>query len=152
MTKVDNVPEVTLALNTAVYADGDLLCQAVEVKAVCVPNYPAFLESVTLLDYDDQGGALTLIFFNANPGDLGVVNDAMAISDAQAEMVLCVVEVASGDYTDLGAQQIAQPEFYPRKVRPADGGSSVWLAGKAGAASTYASGKMLVKVGVIKDQ
>ena len=153
MSRYDNGPiKVELSLDVAAYADGDLLCQAVEVPSVCVENYPAFLESVTVLDYDDQGGAITLVFFDQNPGSLGAVNAAMAISDAQAEMVLCVVEVASGDYTDLGDQQIGQPEFYPRKLRPADGGTSVWVAGKAGAASTYASGKALLRIGTVRDQ
>ena len=150
MPKVDDVSEVRLNLDTAVYASGDLLCQAVELENVCVPNYPAFIESVTLLDYDDQGGALDLIFFRANPGSLGVVNVALAISNAQAEMVLGVVNVAAADYTDLGAQRIAQPQFYPIKVRALDGSASIWVAGAGRSASTYAGGRMLLKCGVVR--
>ena len=150
MPGVDDVSEAILSLDTAVYADGDLLCQAVELVDVCAPNFPAFIVSATLLDYDDQAGDLTLVFFRANPGHLGAINAAMAINNAQAEMVLCVISIATADYTDLGAQCIGQPEFYPRKVRALDGSSSLWVAAQAGAASTYASGRMLLKVGVVR--
>jgi len=144
------VAEVELTLDTAVYADGDLLCQPAELQNVCVENFPSFIYNALILDYDDQGGAIELLFFRSNPGHLGTVNAGISIGDAQAEEIIGIVPVASGDWTDIGSQQIADPQFNPIKVRPTDGGTSVWVAGMAGAASTYTSGKMLVKVGVRK--
>ncbi len=150
-TKVDDVAEALLSLDTAAYTSGDLMCQAVELERVCVPNYPSFIESVTLLDYDDNGAALDLLFFRAHPGNLGTVNAAVLLSAAAAEMILCWVTIGTGDYIDLGTRRVAQPEFYPRKVRPADGQTSVWVAAVSRTSqTTYASGRMLLKVGVIK--
>jgi len=150
-TKIDIVAECVLSLDTAAYTAGDLMCQAVELEYACVPNYPSFIESVTLLDYDDNGAALDLLFFRAYPGILGAVNAAVALSAVQAEMIQAVVHIVAGDYTDLGARQIAQPEFYPRKVRPTDGQTSIWVAAVARTSQTaYASGRLLLKVGVVK--
>ena len=150
MPRVDDVARVTVPIDTAIYAAGDLMSLAVEVPLVSVENFPSHITSLGVLDYDDQGGALWAIFFDSNPGVLGVVNAAMAISDAQAERILGVVPVAAADYYDLGNQQWAQPQFNPIKVRARDGTTSIWMALQARAASTYASGQMLFKVGVVK--
>lgn len=150
--RVDDVAEVILPVDTAVYAAGDLMSLAVEVERVCVENHPSYIVSLTVLDYDDQGAALDLLVFRTHPGVLGVVNAPVAIGDAQAEAILCFIPVAAADYVDLGAQQIAQPEFYARKVRPLDGQTSLWVAAVSRGAGTYLGGRLLLKVGVVKEE
>lgn len=150
--RVDDVAEVRLNVDTAVYAAGDLMALAVEIPRCCVANHPSYIVSVTVLDYDDQGAAFDLLFFRADPGNLGTVNAAIAISDAAAEQILCSIPVAAADYIDLGAQQIAQPEFYARKVRPSDGQTSLWVAAVSRGTPTYAGGRLLLKVGTVKEE
>ena len=59
--------DVTLSLDTSAYASGDVLADTQEIaNAMRVIDGTAILESLILLDEDDQGVALDLYFFNAN--------------------------------------------------------------------------------------
>jgi len=151
--RVDDVAEVILPIDTAAYAAGDLMSLATEVERVCVENHPSYIVSLTVLDYDDQGGDIDLLVFRTHPGVLGVVNAPIAITNAQAQEILCCVLVRAADYIDLGAQRLAQPEFYARKVRPADGQTSLWVAAVCRTGQvTYPSGRLLLKVGTVKEE
>jgi hypothetical protein len=151
MPRHDSGPiEVTLIVETGAYADGDLLCQAVEIPNLTVENQPAYINSLTVIDYDDQGAAHDFVFFDRNPGNLGVLNAAAALTDTQVGYVQAVVPVAAADYADLGNQQVAQPDFNPRKVRPYNGGTSMWVAAIANGAATYATGRLPIKVGAVR--
>jgi len=151
--RVDDVAEVILPVDTAAYAAGDLMSLATEVERVCVQNHPSYIVSLTVLDYDDQGGAFDLLVFRSYPGVLGTVNLAVALTAAACQEILCWIPVAAADYTDLGARQIAQPEFYPRKVRPADGQTALWVAAVCRTGQVaYPSGRLLLKVGVAKEE
>jgi len=149
--RVDDVQEVILPVDTAAYATGDLMSLAVEIERVCVQNHPSYIVSLTVLDYDDQGGAFDLLVFRSYPGVLGTVNLPVAITDAQAGEILCWISVLATDYTDLGTQQVAQPEFNTLKARPTNGQTSLWVAAVCRQDQvTYASGRLLVKVGTEK--
>ena len=98
--------DVTLSLDTSAYASGDVLADTQEIaNAMRVIDGTAILESLILLDEDDQGVALDLYFFNANVA-MGTENSAPSISDANARNLLGKVAGATGDYTDLGGVKV----------------------------------------------
>lgn len=151
--RVDDVQEVILPVDTAAYAAGDLMSLAVEIERVCVQNHPSYIVSLTVLDYDDQGGAFDLLVFRSYPGVLGTVNLPVALTAAACGEILCWIPVIAANYTDLGLRRIAQPEFYARKVRPTDGQTSLWVAAVCRQDQvTYASGRLLLKVGTAKEE
>ena len=96
---------ITPTLDTNVYANGDVLFSA----SVSLGEFgAAFAEllSVTVIDKDDQGGALDLWFINGNIS-LGTANSAPNISDANAVALIGRVPIAAADYYDLGDAKAA---------------------------------------------
>lgn len=151
MPRHDSGPiEATLVVETGAYADGDLLCLAVEIPNLTVENQPVYINSLALIDYDDQGAALDVVFFDRYPGNLGALNAPAAFTIAQASYVQAGVKVAAADYIDMGDNQLGQPDFNPRKVRSYLGGTSMWVAAIANGAATYATGRLTLKVGAVR--
>lgn len=140
------VIEADLTVDTAQYADNDLMANPVELPNAIYNNEACLVRSVEVIDYDDQGATFSLLFFGENPGNLGTLNAAMAITDAQADQCLGFVTVDS--YEDVGAQQIGTEANVELILRPIDGNTSLWLAAISGGTPTYASGKMKVRVGL----
>ena len=95
------VKDVTLVLDTNIYADGDVLAIPQEVTYV-FPEVGGkrVLESIVVLDEDDQNIAMDIIFMNAT-GTLGTINLAVSISDADARKIIGAVNIATTDYFDL---------------------------------------------------
>jgi len=139
---------VTLPVDTAIHADNDLLCNPVEIPNAVEPNGVALVQDVTLIDYDDQGVTVDLVFFGQYPGNLGVLNAAMAISDEQAAMVQGFVTVNT--WLDVGAQQIGQEQPAGPVVRPTDGTTSIWVAAQTGGTPTYPTGHLTAKFGLLR--
>jgi len=137
---------IELALDNAQYADGDLMANPVEIVEAIHPNGSTVIRSIVVVDTDDQGATFSLLFFGSNPGNLGTLNGAMAITDAQAAM--CIGHVIVDSYEDVGAQQVGTEANVQLMVRPEDGRTSLWVAAISGGTPTYASGAMTVKIGL----
>ena len=75
--------------------------------------------------------------------------NAYSITDAQAAMVCGVVPVAATDYSDLGAQQVATVRGVGLEVHPVNG-TSLWVAPKSMGTGTYATGRLTVRVGLLR--
>ena len=142
------VVDVTLSLDTAGCADGDLLADAQEIaSAVRVNAGKATLRSIQLLDEDDQGVALDLLFLDAATS-LGTENNAADISDANARGILGVVSIASGDYVDLVSCQIANKNDVGLKLKAAAATTSLYVAAiTRGGAPTYTASGIRLKLG-----
>ncbi len=139
----DWLPIVELTVSTAIYASGDLMSQAVKIPEACKENGTTQILTVTVIDYDDQGANLDLIFFSEDPGELGDLNAGMAISDGKAALIQGHITVNS--WLDIGAQRIGSPGTAKTVgVRPTDGGTSIWVAARSGGTGTYPTGKLTV--------
>lgn len=91
---------VTFSLDTNAYAIGDVLAATQEVTGyVAVAGSKSFLQSVTVLDADDQKIAMDLVFLSADVA-LGTENAAPNISDANADNILGIVRIAALTLTD----------------------------------------------------
>lgn len=106
--------KVALALDTSQYAAGDVLSDTVEIALADVAPATGRLRieivELKVLDKDDQGGLLDVVFLKSNVS-LGTKNAAISISAADAAQILGTVEVTS--YKDFVNSQHARPGFDP---------------------------------------
>lgn len=143
--------DVTLVLDTSQYTDGYLLADVVELPDFFLPaNNAALVQSLHVLDEDDQGVALDVLFVNADT-TWGTFNEALAISDAIARSIVGAVEVVSGDYVDLGGSQLAIPQFNPFLVAASSRSQkSLWVAAVSRGAGTYTASGVRLRIGVLR--
>lgn len=142
--------DVTLSTDTSAYAAGDVIADS-QVVASCVRANDALgvLQSLTLIDEDDQGVALTCYFLGANVS-MGSENSAPSITDVNARQILGSVAVAASDYTDLGGVKIAYKSNLGLMVKPAAGTPDTYVAVVNGTgAPTYSSAGLKLRLGFL---
>lgn len=144
---------VTVSMTTPTDAQdaGDVVA-ATQIVAACTPgnDLNAILQSVCVIDTDDQKALLTLVFFSANTA-LGTEDSAPDIDDTEALTVLGTVQIVAADYIDLGGASIANIKNVGLAVTPASGTDDIYMAIYTHATSTptYASGVLTVRLGFI---
>jgi hypothetical protein len=144
------VKAVTLSLDTDAYADGDVLADTQEIaSALRVAGGSGILHSLMVLDKDDQGEALDLVFLNAD-GSIGAENAAVSMSDAVADTIIGVVEVGAGDFVDLVNSQIACKTNLGIVLEVASG-THLYVAAISRGTGTYTAAGITLKVGIIQD-
>jgi preprotein translocase subunit Sec63 len=146
------VVDVTLSLDTSQYASGDVLAATQEVKDVFrqIPNGKVILQSVVLIDEDDQAQALDLVFLNAD-GSLGAENAAVGPTDAVARTIVGIVEVAAADYVDLANSQVAFLNNIGTMMKAEGAESSIWIAAVSRGTGTYTAAGIKLKLGFLQD-
>lgn len=140
-----NVIEVTLVADTSAYANNDVLAVPQEVTGVFRQTGGRVkLTSVVVLDGDDQGTAIDLVFMNAT-GTLGTINSAISISDADALKIVGHLAVAAGDFKDYINSMIAVKTACELVMEAAAASTSLWVAAvvRSGTPTYTASGLKL---------
>lgn len=147
-----DVIEITLSLDTNAYAAGDVLAATQEAaNAVRVNGGASLLQSVVVVDQDDQGVAFDLYVLSENVA-MGAENSAPDISDADALKVLAVIPVSAADYRDLGGVKVAALANLGRVVKAAAGSRSLWLAAVNGAGTpTFTAAGLKLRLGMLQD-
>lgn len=145
VVKKIKIIDVTPTLDTSAYGAGDVLFATTEIPNVergePVPH-GQILDAVTLIDKDDEGAAITLYFFDSDVA-LGTINNAPGISDANAAQCLGIVDIATGDYDDLGGVKVAHVRGLNLPMLPASG-TSLYVAATCVATPTYTAASDLV--------
>lgn len=147
------VIDVTLSLNTAQYASGDVLAEAQEVAdAMRIAAGTGVLYSVQVIDQDDQGGALDLVFFSSS-ASLGTENSAVSISDADAAKILGVISVGASDYVDLVGSQVASLKGSECGfvLEAGAASTSLWVGAISRDTKTYTAAGIVLRLGVLRD-
>ena len=145
---IDNVVEIEVAVDTAVHAAADVVFQPTELPLIANPNGCAVVASVVVIDYDDQGSEIDLVFLS-EPVTVGANNATFAIPDTQVDKVLGYIAV--DDYLDLDQNQIGCERNCGLVLRPDPlTPQSVWVAGLTPDTPTYASGRIGLKIGVLR--
>ena len=144
--------EVTLTLDTNIYASGDVLSDTVPVhNALDEEEGTGIIHSIILLDKDDQGGALDLVFFRTNVS-LGTKNAAVSISDTNADEIIEVVEIAASDYVDLVNSQIAIKSNLGVGFQGAPSqGNKIYVAAISRDSKTYSANGITLKISILQD-
>lgn len=94
--------DVALTLDTNIYAANDLLADTQAVASVFLNGNPVVLYDLRVLDEDDQGQAIDILFLRSNTS-LGTENLAYAPTDAMGREILKKVSILAGDFVDEGA-------------------------------------------------
>lgn len=93
--------EVTMTLDTNVYASGDVLTDTVSLTNILRKiDGTGLIYSIHLLDEDAQSQSIDVVFFRTNVS-LGIKNAAITISDSDAREILGVVNITTSDYVNL---------------------------------------------------
>jgi hypothetical protein len=143
-----NVFDVTLALDTVIYAEGDILSNPVEIANFFTETGGTrILQSVVALDEDDQGFGFDLIFLDAN-NSLGTINAAPSIADVDARAIDGRVALSSADFYDLGGLRIATRAGIGLPLK-GNASTSIWVAAISRGAGTYTASGIRLKLGVI---
>lgn len=144
------VISATPVMDTSIYASADLLFDPIElVGAFRVSGGNAIIDSVTILDEDDNTAAgLTLVFTTAST-TFGTLNSAANISDANLRNAVGHVAIVAGDWFDCGGAKLACVKNVGLPVKAASGATSLYVAGINGAGTpTFAAATNLkLKIG-----
>lgn len=147
---LDDVITIDCTVDTNALADVDVAFATQEVAGFSTAaDITSILQSVVVADVDDQGIGIDLIFFNANT-TLGTENSAPDIDDTEVKTVIGRVQVGAGSFYDLGANRIACVYGIGLPMKAGTGGS-IWMAGIARGAPTYAGGHIYIKLGVLRN-
>jgi hypothetical protein len=144
---------VTIPTVAAAYGAGDVLGAPVKLpNAFLDTKGTALLQSIQLLDKDDQAAAqVDLYFFNVLPTTQGADNAAFAISDAEADNIVAVVSVLSGDWNDVGGAKIASKGAIGQLVQGVAGVKDLWVVAVARGTPTQTNNALRLKVGLRQD-
>ena len=144
------VTDLTLSLETTAYASGDVLAATQELTgAVRVSGGTGVIQSIGLIDDDDQGQALDIVIFDSNVA-LGTENAAVSIADGDADNILGIVEITGSDYIDLVNSQWAQINNVGIVVKPTTG-TSLYVAAISRGTGTYTASGITLRLGIIQD-
>jgi len=103
----DILVDTVLTTDTSIYASGDVLAdQQNVIDALRISGGRAILQSVEIIDHDNQAGALDLIFL-ASGMSIGVENSTAAVTGSILKHVVAIVPVASANYVAMGGAQVA---------------------------------------------
>ncbi|MFA5053317.1 MAG: hypothetical protein WC565_04625 [Parcubacteria group bacterium] len=145
----DIVVTVTPTCDTNIYGSGDLLFDSTEIAgAVRVAAGICILQSLTLLDKDDQGVSMTLVFANAAT-DFGTLNAVPDPDDTECATILGTVEIAAGDYVDMGAARVATLTNLGLMMKAA--ATSLYVAAIVGTGTpTYSASGLVLQLAFIR--
>ena len=151
-TPGDVIP-LTPALDTSIYADGDVLFATTALAGMFrVAGGRSLVQSLAVIDTDDQGVAFDLFYLQTNVS-LGTINAAPSITDADAiaSNIRRICRVESTDYIDLGGCRIANKDNIGAMIEAAAGVTGGYLAAiTRGGTPTYTASGLLLRLGVIQ--
>ncbi len=136
------VPVVPVC-DTSILADNDVIFDTI-VATGCsrLEGMACTLETLQIIDKDDQGTALDLVFLNALIS-VGTVNSGPSISDANAILgIIGRVSIAAADFYDMGGFKVAQLKNIGLILKPTALIKDLYVAGivRSGTPTYTASG------------
>ena len=143
--------DVTTTCDVSGTGNNDVLFDYVEIpNAVSVKGGSAIIQSIQVLDEDDVGTTLDLVF-QTDSTSLGTVDAAVSITDANARDILGFVSVSS--YFDGIAWQMATKTNIGLVVKAASTTRSIYVAGvnRNGGSVTHTVNGIKLRIGIVKD-
>ena len=144
--------DVDLVTDTDATADNGVISNPVEIpNAVSVVAGSSLLHSVQLIDDDDDGKAIDLVFTQVST-NLGTVNGAIDAADSVAASILGVVSLTS--YFDGIVWQISQKTNIGLVLKAVASTKSIYVGAinrSGGAVTKTAADDLHLRIGIIKD-
>ena len=129
----------------------DVLFDYIEIPtAVAVNGGSAIIQSITIIDDDDQGTSLDLVFQTDNTS-LGTKDAAVSIDSGNEDDILGFVNVSN--YFDGINFQVATKTNIGLVVQAASTTKSIFVAGvnRNGGSVTHTASGLKIKIGIVKD-
>jgi len=149
----DIVVTITPTLDTNAYTSGDLLFDSTEIaNAVRVNGGTCIVQSITIIDKDDQLKAMKLIFADAAT-DFGTVNSAPDPDDTEVATVVGHYEVSiddSANNIDLGGASVHCHRNVGLVLKAGAATTSLWVAGMTMGAPTHTASGLVIKLGILR--
>lgn len=148
------VVSVTPAVDTAVYANADVLFISTEVPSAMVESGgSARLESVEVLDAGNQKVTFDLLFFDSAPTlSFGSLNGPYALNDVDLALVLGKVSVLNADYVSTGNAASAEATYKNIQLMLKSGArsKSLYIGGviRAGTPTFPAATNLTIRLGL----
>lgn len=140
--------DLTLVLDTNIYASGDVLAIPVELANVgLVAGAGGVIIGVHAIDEDDQGQNFDVVFLNANQS-LGTINLGVSITDAASRALLGYVEIDT--WKDLWGVREAQETNLGIGFECAAASTSIWVGAISRGTGTYTASGIRLKIAVLQ--
>lgn len=126
------VCDVTPVISLIAYTTGDQLGSIMELQAaLAMEAGVGFLDSVCVIDLDNQKIAMDIMIFSELPTLVSVDNGLIDLSSANLLKCLGVVSVATGDYVTAKASTnavatIRNLKLHVKNTTAAPGSTSLW--------------------------
>lgn len=157
---MNRILQIVPVLDTAIYADEDVLFATAEIFAIdeiAGPSSnngtaPAFIrnggqliiQSLTVIDFDKEAAAIDLWLLKA-ASSIGTLNGAEGISDANAVNILWQQSITS--YTALANCSFAKVDNIGKLLHAAPDSDSLYIAGVSQGTPTYtAATDLLIRI------
>lgn len=138
---------LTLSLDTSAYTAGDVLADTQEVPNVVPTSGGAMrLNSIVLLDKDDNAAAQIDLVFLRSSVSVGTENAAPSITDTNAAEVLGIVAVPAANFIDVGGAKLATVTGINLLVQPTTG-TSIYVAAIARGTPTQSASGIVLNLG-----
>ena len=151
--KVD-VIELTPGTTTNACSDGEIVFDNEKIEnCVAVKGGSCILQSVTILDDDDIGAAVDLVFLSAS-GSLGTEGSAISVDDASSTVpgtILGVVTVSN--YMDGVNWKLGHKENIGLVLKAASTSRDIYVAciNRSGSSATWGADDLHLKFGIVQD-
>jgi hypothetical protein len=144
-----DVIDVTLSADTSILADNDVIAAPQEIVGFFTrPGQTVKLQSLTLLDGDNQNTDIDIFFLNAD-GSIGAENAAFSLSDAVAATVVGFVELLASTYINFTNSRWAYKGEMHRVMKGADNTTSIWIGAVCRSGTpTYTATGLKLKLGI----
>ncbi len=144
---------VTLSTDTVAYASGDLIADTQQIDAALrVSDGKGVLQSITIIDEDNQGVALYILIMRTSTS-LGTENSVPNISDANLTAGLIgIVPVATTDYITLSGAKVACIKNIGLPIQAVTGTDDIYIAVlNATGTPTYTATGLEMVLGIQQD-
>ena len=147
------IVDVTLTTDTSQYASGDVIADTQVVSNAFGFSYTGgILQTVTIVDSDDQGAALYIYLMDGS-GSMGTENSGPSISDGNAGNVMGIITVATTDYQDVGGAKVGFLSNLAIPIHAAAGTRDFYVAVVNGTGTpTYSATGIKLRFGILRDQ
>lgn len=142
---------VTPTLDTNIYASGDVLFDATAVaNAMFTLGGTGEIESIVVLDKDDQGIAMDLVILNAATS-IGAFNLAPDPTDTEAGTILGTINLAAANYIDFGDSKLATFKQLEFPVKAAAATKGLWIAAITRGTPTHTAAGLVFDITIRRD-
>lgn len=146
----DTVIDVTPTMDTSAYAAGDIFFDTTAISSAATANGGTVtLNTITVLDEDDQGPTFQMVFLDTN-NSLGTINNPPTISDANSRKIVGTLSSALGTWVDLGGCRVMTITNIGLVMKCDAASSSLYFGSITSTATTQTASGLKFKLGFLR--